>query len=380
MDHQHSRSQSSSAAFFTTLANNVSSFVQHGSTVLTTTTPRGDSDHHHHHHSNSSSSSSSSGNDGVNYSSSSASGSFAQIPLLQQINDKIKQLRDKELPRHNDLLESNNDLQHTAHLLLEVSSDDDDDVDVTTAFLRDHGRIVESGGRDAANGGQRRVGVLSGLWHSATEKLRMFRSNAEATNAPPPPLPAHLTADSSSTLLDRLSTGVRAIGTRLGITPEEPPAQSTGWMDTFSHEINSWITMSKTQRMYGFLICLAIGVVLIVLSTLFLPSIIVTAPLFALFYTLGNSFCLLSTFFIVGPVAQIKNMLSTQRIIPSVVFIVSMFLTLLVAIKLHNFVLVMIFIAAQVVSLAWYILSYVPFGQQSTWCRHGPIVACILKA
>eukprot|EP00162_Nutomonas_longa_P003007 comp13667_c0_seq4/m.19139 comp13667_c0_seq4/g.19139 ORF comp13667_c0_seq4/g.19139 comp13667_c0_seq4/m.19139 type:complete len:106 (+) comp13667_c0_seq4:125-442(+) len=85
---------------------------------------------------------------------------------------------------------------------------------------------------------------------------------------------------------------------------------------------------------------------------------------FALTYTLGNILSLGSTAFLVGPVKQLKNMFDPSRAVASVVYVVSLVLTLVAALKMHSAPLSFIMIIIQLCALSWYVLSYIPFGRQ----------------
>lgn len=124
-------------------------------------------------------------------------------------------------------------------------------------------------------------------------------------------------------------------------------------------------SLTRTQRLWGFALCLLLGVFCLLLSLMYLPSILISSRRFAFVYTMANMLLAGSTVFLVGPMQQLRNMFSSkERMIPSLVFIGSMFLTLFCAIGLHNFVIVLLCIIAQFISVMYYILSLLPFGQQ----------------
>lgn len=81
-------------------------------------------------------------------------------------------------------------------------------------------------------------------------------------------------------------------------------------------------------------------------------------------YTLGNVLSLLSTGFIIGPKRQIKNMTDPSRSVSAAVYVLAMVATLLSALALHKALLVLLCILAQFGAMAWYILSYIPFGRR----------------
>jgi len=92
---------------------------------------------------------------------------------------------------------------------------------------------------------------------------------------------------------------------------------STPQPQTWSEEISSATSLSWSRRLILFVIFFILGVVFIVLSTffIFLPRT------FAKFYSFGNLFMLGSTFFLVGPWQQLKNMLSRERFFSTVIYL-----------------------------------------------------------
>eukprot|EP01138_Halocafeteria_seosinensis_P000259 gb/GECG01000266.1/.p1 GENE.gb/GECG01000266.1/~~gb/GECG01000266.1/.p1 ORF type:complete len:168 (+),score=4.67 gb/GECG01000266.1/:1-504(+) len=92
-------------------------------------------------------------------------------------------------------------------------------------------------------------------------------------------------------------------------------------------DLSESATLTKRQRLYGFIGCFTVGVFLSVMSTFFFFQV----DKFAILYTLGNLVGLLSTGFLIGPVKQFKNMFKRKRIIATVVFLVMIVVTILVA-------------------------------------------------
>ncbi|KAG0261314.1 hypothetical protein DFQ27_003062 [Actinomortierella ambigua] len=85
--------------------------------------------------------------------------------------------------------------------------------------------------------------------------------------------------------------------------------------------------------------------------------------IFATFFTLGNVISLLSTAFLIGPMRQVKTMFAPVRMIASIVYIVVMILTLIVAFTLESFILCLILCIVQFLALFWYSASYIPYGR-----------------
>lgn len=104
------------------------------------------------------------------------------------------------------------------------------------------------------------------------------------------------------------------------------------WISAY---LPTWADFSLTrmQRLWGFALCLLLGVFCMLLSLMYLPSILISSRRFAFVYTMANMLLAGSTVFLVGPMQQLRNMFSSkERMIPSLVFIGSMFLTLFCAI------------------------------------------------
>eukprot|EP00898_Chlorokybus_atmophyticus_P006415 jgi/Chlat1/6775/Chrsp50S06451 len=101
------------------------------------------------------------------------------------------------------------------------------------------------------------------------------------------------------------------------------PAQEPGFFD----ELGDSIKMTRMQRLYGFAICVGLGLICMLLAFLAVMGLKLTK--FAVFYTAGNMLSLGSTAFL-----------------------------------LRNVILVLLFLILQFAALAWYCLSYIPFARQ----------------
>jgi hypothetical protein len=88
-------------------------------------------------------------------------------------------------------------------------------------------------------------------------------------------------------------------------------------------------SMTYTQRLYGFGICLGLGILISILSCVFIFFLNFTG--FGVMYTFGNLCSIGSSLFLMGPLRQIKSMCQTVRLITTIVFFVMMGLTLFAA-------------------------------------------------
>mmetsp|Transcript_29565 Transcript_29565/g.51915 ORF Transcript_29565/g.51915 Transcript_29565/m.51915 type:complete len:208 (-) Transcript_29565:203-826(-) len=114
------------------------------------------------------------------------------------------------------------------------------------------------------------------------------------------------------------------------------------------------------QRLWGFGICMAFGMMLSYMSGFYIAR----PGKFAVLYTMGNLFALGSTTFLMGPLAQIKRMFHPDRAGASVMYLGIMLLTVVVAKKTGKVAFVIPLIFLQWIALIWYSLSYIPFGRR----------------
>ncbi|KAH8550014.1 Got1/Sft2-like family-domain-containing protein [Umbelopsis sp. PMI_123] len=119
--------------------------------------------------------------------------------------------------------------------------------------------------------------------------------------------------------------------------------------------------LNRTQRLYAFGGCFVAGMILSILSTLFLLTANTSA--FAIIYSIGNIISIFSLTFIIGIPKQIKTMFAPVRFWATVVFIALLVITLTLSILLHNFVLSIILVIIQFCALVWYSASYIPYGR-----------------
>jgi hypothetical protein len=158
----------------------------------------------------------------------------------------------------------------------------------------------------------------------------------------------------------------------LGIE-EQPAPEDDGW------GLNEMCpAMSYKQRLLGFASCLAVGFCLTFGSFFRMVQLVGGNPVpFVLFYSLGNVISLLGSFFLWGPLAQLKSMFEGVRVVATVVYLASLVLTLAVALvnpfPTQSLILV-ILIVVQFSAYVWYSLSYIPYAQRwllsacSSWC------------
>mmetsp|Transcript_24229 Transcript_24229/g.45774 ORF Transcript_24229/g.45774 Transcript_24229/m.45774 type:complete len:190 (+) Transcript_24229:81-650(+) len=128
--------------------------------------------------------------------------------------------------------------------------------------------------------------------------------------------------------------------------------------------------ITYSQRATGWVVCFCLGCILQICSLGSLSRALLGHPgRFAMTYTLGNIVALAGTFFLAGPKKQVRKMADNSRANTSLIFVVSMFLTLLGLQAPHFFgraLVILALVFVQWASLAWYTLSYIPYGQRLT--------------
>ena len=91
------------------------------------------------------------------------------------------------------------------------------------------------------------------------------------------------------------------------------------------------------------------------ISTMYVPLIVIRPSKFAIPYTVGNLMSIGSTGFLVGPCRQIKSMFDSTRMIGSIIFFSSMIGTLYFAFMLKSGVGVITCVTIQFAAYLWYI-------------------------
>lgn len=129
-------------------------------------------------------------------------------------------------------------------------------------------------------------------------------------------------------------------------------------------EFNKSCTLSYTTRLYGFGIFFGIGVILTVISAFMVPNIVTGNPeRFAIPYAFGAVCSLSSTMFLMGTCSQLKSMFAKKRIIATIIYILSIVFTLVMALSVGIVGLVILAIIIQTAALFWYSISYIPYAR-----------------
>ncbi|KAH8392526.1 hypothetical protein KR215_010498 [Drosophila sulfurigaster] len=118
---------------------------------------------------------------------------------------------------------------------------------------------------------------------------------------------------------------------------------------------------SRLQRIVGFVACLGMGCLCMTLSTLYIP-VLMLKPKFALLFTLGSLFFIISFCFLVGFQTFFRQMFSKPRLLSSISYSGCLITTLYFALVAKSTAFTVLFAVAQIITLLFMLLGMVPGG------------------
>ena len=198
--------------------------------------------------------------------------------------------------------------------------------------------------------------------------------STSASNAEREPLMSDDTeagAPSSSSSWEASSWEASFASLKARVAPPPPP--KPGPCDCVCRRLPA---LTYQQRLFGFLACLAIGLLLSLTSLMSFGSLLTGNPTpFALKYTIGNLLSMGASGFLVGFTKQCRDMFAPVRRVASVLYVASLGTTLVCIFYLRSRLLTTVSICVQLGAMVWYCVSYLPFGQNMLrrmcgwWCR-----------
>lgn len=126
-----------------------------------------------------------------------------------------------------------------------------------------------------------------------------------------------------------------------------------------------YFELSRWDRMLIFGLTFAGSVSCYLICIFLFPILSLKPRKFALLWSLGSIFFLVSFGVLQGFTAYIQHLFLSTRIIFTVVFTTSIVLTLISSLSLRSTLLSIIFAVIQLISAVWYTVSYFPMGQQT---------------
>ncbi|XP_045604759.1 uncharacterized protein [Procambarus clarkii] len=122
-------------------------------------------------------------------------------------------------------------------------------------------------------------------------------------------------------------------------------------------------SLGRKQRILGFLGCVVMGLICFSLAAMYFPLLVFKARKFALLFTLGSLFSVLSFSFLWGPINHLKHLFSSERLMFTSVYFISLFATLYFALSLQSTLFTSIAAIIQLVALLCFVVSNIPGGQ-----------------
>ncbi|XP_041377767.1 protein transport protein sft2-like [Gigantopelta aegis] len=174
---------------------------------------------------------------------------------------------------------------------------------------------------------------------------------------------SHSSGDLSPTKTTLLSN-LPGVGWLNKSNTEEPLAANStnGW---FSQAQNDPLlpSLSRKQRILGFFTCLLLGTFCFSIASLYIPLLVIKARKFAVLYTLGSLFVIFSFSFLWGPVNHMKHLFSMGRLPFTTAYFGSLLATVYFSMWVKSTLFTVFFAVVQIITLVWYIVSYIPGGQ-----------------
>ncbi|EDK45584.1 conserved hypothetical protein [Lodderomyces elongisporus NRRL YB-4239] len=123
--------------------------------------------------------------------------------------------------------------------------------------------------------------------------------------------------------------------------------------------------LSRWDRMLVFALCFAGAACCWLICIFLFPVLSLKPKKFALLWSLGLIFFLISFGVLQGAQAYLIHLFSSTRIIFTVIFGASIVLTLISSLSLKSTLLSIIFAVIQLLAAIWYTVSYFPMGKQT---------------
>jgi len=123
---------------------------------------------------------------------------------------------------------------------------------------------------------------------------------------------------------------------------------------------------SRSQRLLLFAMLFGTGVVVSFLSVGMLPMLILRPQKFAFAFSLGQVLLITSTWLVVPLQVQLRALSVTERASAAAMYGIALVLALVTSLR-HLALLALCFVLIQLSALAWYLLTFLPFGRGWLW-------------
>ena len=120
--------------------------------------------------------------------------------------------------------------------------------------------------------------------------------------------------------------------------------------------------MSYKTRIIGWIACSVVGMVMSIILSIAFVATGFDVVTYAILFSLSQVISIAGTCFLSTPQGHCKAMKKKHRIIPSIVYFLSIIATIVIAVATQITALVFLFLVIQVVAYYWYTISFIPFG------------------
>ncbi|KAL0128321.1 hypothetical protein PUN28_003537 [Cardiocondyla obscurior] len=145
-------------------------------------------------------------------------------------------------------------------------------------------------------------------------------------------------------------------------SPVDEAEENAGWIKNSRRECCP--AMTKIQRGILFAVCLFMGILCFSLSLLYTPVLLLKARKFALLYSLGSLFFVMSLFFLWGP-NYIKMLFTAEKKYFTMLYFTSLIGTLYFALHLQSTPLTVLCTVLQLIATLSFLISHIPGGTTS---------------
>lgn len=129
------------------------------------------------------------------------------------------------------------------------------------------------------------------------------------------------------------------------------------------HKITSTVKNTVPVNYKNFFITMTVGVLLILASLFYLPFIVLYPQSFLTFFSIGSLIVLISFVFIYGSREYFKMLLNSDRILFTVLYLLSIIVGLYFAYFKNYFIVSLISAVIQFITLTVFVLTFIPGGK-----------------
>lgn len=130
----------------------------------------------------------------------------------------------------------------------------------------------------------------------------------------------------------------------------------------------SWFKLSRLERLIGFSACLVSSILCFAISFFMFPVLAMKPRKFGMLWSMGSLLFVVSFGVLQGPRHYIEHLLSRERFMFTIVFFGSVLTTIYVAMVMKSTLLTIFCSIIELFAIAYYTLSYFPFGALTlTW-------------